>query len=133
MSVKQAMDTTKINLDAAYDFVSSKLSATTSIAHTDFNWRLSIDSVELNPVVAVTYDIDSKNSITPSIGLNQESSFEWVRKVEGGSVISSINSDRIIKVDWTDKGNRGDWHASLEVPVENKSSSKLSVSRDWAF
>jgi hypothetical protein len=38
-----------------------------------------------------------------------------------------------VSLEWTDNGSSGSWTTTAEVPLEDRSNTKISFARDWNY
>ena len=93
------------------------------------------DSTSLDPVVAVSRVLDAQNEVTPSISLKTGTmSYAWRRRWGGGSLLTTVHpnaANKRVELEWSDVGTNGVWTTRAEVPLDDSSKVKISVSRDW--
>ena len=84
--------------------------------------------------LSVERAIDEQNTLIPSISLLSGSAkYSWLRRWPGGSLRTSLHPGTKLSFDWRDGGFMGDWITKAEVPFEDPSHSKVTVTRDWKF
>jgi len=145
VQIKEALDSSKLSLDGTYDFIKNKFTGNALLDVTgSFSARLTGDSVAVDPVLALSYEIDEKNTISPALSLRHgDSSYAWTRKIKGGSVKATLYPNDKYNIVWKDNGTDGEWTAKVEVPIEKAPAvppkgyvartSKFSITRDWNY
>jgi len=124
----------KLNVNAAYDILKKKFSSSASYNVESTTVDVKYDNVDKDPVLSVTRSIDSKNEISPSISLkNGDVAYGYTRKWEGGALKSKLFPGDKVSLEWTDNGANGAWTTSAEVPLADRSNTKISFSRDWNY
>jgi len=113
MLKKSFESTTSLNAD----------SATVSV---DFN------GADKEPRITIDYDIDDRTSISPSVtGVGSSADVTLTRKWDGGSIASTVDMDKNLKLTWKDSGVGGGWTTVADLPLNDRSATKVSLSRDW--
>jgi len=137
--IKEVLDSSKLSLDGTYDFVKNKFTGNALLDCTSsFSARLTGDSIAVDPVLALSYDLDEKNTVSPAVSLRYgDSSYAWTRKINGGSVKATLYPNDKYNIVWKDEGTDGEWTAKIEVPIDNMGvsgrTSKFSITRDWTY
>jgi len=140
IQLKETVEEAKLSLEGTYDFVKAKFTGNALLEGTGISARLTADSIAADPVLAISYDIDERNTISPAVSLRYgDSSYAWTHAIKGGSVKTTLYPYDKINFVWKDEGTDGTWTAKVEVPIEYKytaatgKSSKFSITREWAY
>jgi len=143
VQIKEVLESSKLSLDGTYDFIKNKFTGNALLDVTgSFSARVTGDSIACDPVLALSYEIDEKNTVSPAVSLRHgDSSYAWTRKIKGGSVKATLYPNDKYNIVWKDQGTDGEWTAKVEVPIEKIAvvsglglrSSKFSITRDWTY
>lgn len=121
----------KVQIAAKYDVLKKTVDTMASVAVDATKVTLNMAS-EKEPKITVSYDLDDRNSFSPSVtGVGSMADFAYTRKWEGGSLQSKVDLDKVMKFTWKDSGCAGSWTTEAEVPLTDRSATKVSLSRDW--
>lgn len=124
----------RLNLGAVYDLIQKKLSTKTSMVVDDTKVELHYDNAEKDPVLHVSHKLDDTNSVKPSISLKSGAmTYGWNRKINGGTLGTTLHPGDKVEVTWEDNGANGVWTTKAEVPLDNTANTKVSFSRDWNY
>jgi len=128
------VDNNKLTLSGAYDLLKKKFSASSSFTVDSTTVNVDYNSADKDPVLSVTSSIDSKNEISPSISLKSgDVSYGYTRKWDGGSLASKFFPGDKVAMEWTDNGSSGTWTTTAEMPLDDRSNTKISFARDWDY
>lgn len=120
---------------ASFNVPKQAVHASASYSIDDTIVSLQGDSKNLDPVLSVTRRLDVANEVTPTISLKTgKMSYNWRRKWFGGSLSTTVHpnsDDKKVELEWRDEGVNGQWITRAEIPLEDATKVKLSVSRDW--
>lgn len=123
-----------LNLAAAYDLLTKKVSTNTRLTVDDTKIQLKYDNADRDPVVEINHKLDDKNTVSPSISLKSGGmTYGWLRKINGGTIGATLHPGDKVEINWEDNGANGVWKTKAEVPLEDHSATKISFSRDWNY
>lgn len=124
-----------VGLSAAFDVLSQKISSTTTVQKDSTALTLHVDTVNRNPELSLEQHINENNIVNPTISLTTgDISYGWIRKWAGGSLRSALHPGDKLTFDWKDESSTGGaWNTHAEVPIDDVSRTKVSVSRDWQY
>jgi hypothetical protein len=85
--------------------------------------------------LSVEQHINENNIINPSIVLtNGDITYAWLRRWSGGSLRTSLHPGDKLTFDWRDESHGGgSWNTHAEVPIDDISKARVSISRDWKY
>jgi hypothetical protein len=129
------VDGRKVKYDVKYNFPKKKLSGAAKVNFDDSTViELSGNNIDKDPKLKVSHKLNSKDTIEPSISLKtREVAYGWKRKWTGGSVEAVYHPSDTVDVTWKDEGANGVWTTKAQIPVEDKSNTKITFSRDWKY
>jgi len=134
VTTTQKINGNEIKFDAKYNHPAEKFELSSTANLDDLLVKVKFDSKSQDPVLSVSYDVDSKNTVTPSVSLRDgEVSYGWKRSLEGGSIDATFNPGKNVEVEWTDNGSNGVWKTKADIPVSNHAGTKVSFSREWTY
>lgn len=128
--VLDILEDKKLKFSATYDLLKQKYQTTTAV--TADALKLTVGYGGADPKISLEYEIDSENSITPSVtGAGVSADVTYTRKWTGGSLASTIDSNKNLGLTWKDAGVSGKWTTTANIPLENRAATSVSLSRDW--
>jgi len=124
----------QLSLSAAYDLLLKKISSSANIKADQTSVDLKYDSEDRDPVLSVSRSLDANNEISPSIALRSgEMSYGYKRNWNGGSLAGKLFPGDKVALEWKDNGAQGTWVTGVEVPLQDRSNTKVSFSREWNY
>lgn len=133
-STEQELSGNKWNIGAAYDMLTKTVSGNTDLTVDDTKVTLTYNNADKNPVLNVEHKLDDTNTVSPTMSLKTgEMSYGWDRKINGGKFGSRLHPGDRVDLTWEDNGASGTWTTKAAVPLENRSNTKISFSRDWNY
>lgn len=124
----------KVYLNAAFDALKKKVSGHGRIAVDSTIVDLTYDTEAEDPVLSIARSIDAHNEVSPSVSLKTgDISYGYTRKWVGGSLSSRLFPGDRVQMAWRDEGASGTWTTTADVPLADKSATKISFSRDWVY
>lgn len=136
VGAKTSSDFNGFNLDIAgdYNLLKKITDVRTKLKKDDTSAEVTYNTDDRDVVLSVNHELDSKNSVHPSISLTSgDVTYGYTRKWEGGSLSSNYHPGDKAELKWTDEGISGTWTTKAEVPLENTKNTKVSFSRDWKY
>lgn len=122
----------KLKLQASYDMLKKKFEASTSVNVDSATIQVDYNGEDQEPKFTINYDIDEKTTVSPSVtGVGNSADVTLTRKWDGGSLASKIDLDKNVQLTWKDSGVGGGWTTVAELPLNDRSATKVSLSRDW--
>jgi len=130
----EKFDGNDVVLRGSYDVSSQKVKASAKVVHDKTAAEASYDTADEDIVVSVSHDLDDTNTISPTYSSKTgKISYGWTRKWNGGELDATYHSGDKAVLEWTDKGNKGDWKTKAEVPLEDSKNIKVSINREWKY
>jgi|LakWasMet20_HOW5_FD_contig_51_131422_length_957_multi_2_in_0_out_0_1 hypothetical protein len=124
----------KLSLHGVYDLLKKSVRGAAVVDADATRVKLSFDSLNQDPELSVSRNIDASNSIHPSIRLRSgKMTYGFTRSWEGGSVTGKLHPGEKVAVQWRDHGAAGTWVTSADVPLGNTKATKVSFTREWAY
>lgn len=124
----------KVDVEAEYNVQSKVISGEAGVHVDDLVATLKYDTEKKDAVVSVAKPIDDSNTVIPSYALNSGTmKLGWLRKWTGGSLETTFHPDDKVVLEWKDEGVNGVWTTTAEVPLSDRTKSKVSFSRDWNY
>lgn len=128
--IMDVLEDKKLKFSATYDLLKQKYQTTTAL--TADALKLTVGYGGADPKISLEYEIDAKNSVTPSVtGAGVAADVTYTRKWEGGSLASTIDSNKNLGLTWKDAGVSGKWTTTANIPLEDRAATSVSLSRDW--
>lgn len=85
----------------------------------------------------VSRSLDESNVITPSIRLKSgEMVYGYKRLWDTGSLLASYYPGKKVTLEWTDytdKNLNNKWLTTAELPINDPSKTKVTLSREWNY
>jgi hypothetical protein len=123
-----------LNLNAAYDVLRKKFSGHSRFAVDSTAVDLSYDTEAEDPVLSIAKSLDANNEVSPSMSLKTgDISYGYTRKWSGGAISTRLFPGERVKLSWRDNGASGSWITTADVPLADKSNTKITFSRDWQY
>lgn len=130
--VMSVLEDKKLKLQASYDMLKKSFETTTSLSQEGSSVSVDFNGMDSDPKVTFSYDIDDRTSVAPSVtGFGNNADVTVTRKWEGGSLASTVDTDKNLKLTWKDSGVAGGWTTVADLPLNDRSATKVSLSRDW--
>jgi len=128
------LDGNKVTLTGKYNLLKKAFFGSAKANVDKGNAKISYDTDKKDPLLEVSYDVDSSNSIAPELSLKSGSiAYGWNRKWSGGSLNSKLFPGDKVEFTWKDEGASGTWTTKAEVPLEDQSKTKVTFNRDWNY
>mmetsp|Transcript_103737 Transcript_103737/g.292630 ORF Transcript_103737/g.292630 Transcript_103737/m.292630 type:complete len:262 (-) Transcript_103737:64-849(-) len=128
------VDDNKLWLKAAFDIPKKLWSGSVKFEADQATVEVEGDSENRDPLLTVTKAIDDNNEIIPAISLKTgKLTYGYKRKWAGGSVEGVLTPGDKVDLTWEDDGANGLWTTKAEIPLEDASQSKVSITRDWNY
>lgn len=94
--------------------------------------KLTLDNVDMDPVVSVAHKIDDHNMIKPTLSLKTYGlNYQWLRKWNGGNLETTWYPNDKIELNWSDDAKDGKWNTKVVIPQSDTSKTQVSVKRNW--
>jgi hypothetical protein len=146
-----------VGVAAGFDKLSNRVTTKASVHKDGTTVHLDYDNVDRRPEVyclftekfskflcdslcfmsqlSVEQHINENNIINPSIVLtNGDITYAWLRRWSGGSLRTSLHPGDKLTFDWRDESHGGgSWNTHAEVPIDDISKARVSISRDWKY
>jgi len=123
-----------VKLAAKYDVPSQHVEARAKVNVDKTSAEVVYNSGDKNVDVAVEYELDSRNTIAPSVNVKTgKIAYGWKRRWDGGSLDATYHHDDKTVLQWKDVGTQGDWKTTAEIPAGGAGNSKVTISRDWTY
>jgi len=121
-------------LKGSYDVANQKISAAAKVTRDKTSAEASYNTADEDMTITVSHDLDEVNTLHPSYSTKSgKIAYGWTRKWNGGELDANyVHGDKAV-LEWTDKGNRGDWKTKAEVPLEDTKNIKVSINREWKY
>lgn len=120
-------------INSGYDHLKKQVYVATTAAYKDLTCHMEVDSENKDPRVSLLYNVDSRNTVIPSVSLKTgEMSYSWRRFLDSGSLSAAFHPGKNVELEWRDQGASGVWVSRADVPMENPSKPKFSFSREWS-
>lgn len=127
-------DDNKLWVKAMFDLPKKLWNGSVKLESDKATVEVSGDSEERDPLLTVTKALDDNNEVIPSISLKTgKLTYGYKRKWAGGSVEGVLTPGDKVDLTWEDDGSNGLWTTKAEIPLEDASQSKVSVTRDWNY
>jgi hypothetical protein len=124
----------KFTIRGAYDLLKKKISGDGTLDIDQGSINIAYDTEDKDPVLSVNRALDDNNEFKPSVSLKSgQVTYGYKRKWDGGSVDSKLFPGDRVELEWTDKGSGGSWSTTAEIPLDDKSNTKISFGRDWDY
>jgi len=124
----------KVTLKGTWDRIKSQFDFNTKAAVDDITAEVDYNTGDKNPVLSVSYKLDSNNVVTPAVSLKDgDMSYRWNRKINGGSLDAKFRPGNALDLEWQDNGSNGVWSTKAHIPTSNPSDTKVSFSREWNY
>ena len=119
---------------AKYDLGNKHTNVKTTLSRDETSAAVSYNTNDKDVLLEVSHDLDSSNTVSPSISLTSgDVTYGWTRKWNGGSLKSTYHPGDKASFKWTDEGTSGTWSTTADVPLENTGNTKVTFSRDWNY
>jgi hypothetical protein len=124
----------RVTLKGTWDRLKSQFDLNTRAVVDDITAEVEYNTADKNPVLSVSYKLDSNNVVTPAVSLKDgEMSYRWNRKINGGAVDAKFRPGDSLDLEWNDNGSNGVWSTKAHIPTSNPSGTKVSFSREWNY
>jgi len=127
-----------VTIKGCYRVSDSRLDVEGKVSHDKATAEVTYNTGDEDIGLSLKYDLDESNSPKGSYSTKSgEVAYGWTRKWEGGELDGTYhpgNGGRAV-LEWTDKGNKGDWKTRAEVPLANNEigNSKVTIKREWKY
>lgn len=123
----------KAKIHGAYDVVTSKISTKLGLSSGDISGSVAYDTASEEPVVAMSYKLDSRNSVQPTVNLKtKDVTYGLSHELDSGSLDMEFRPNDNIKIDWTDKAASGNWKTTIDYPFDSRDT-KVGFSRIFDY
>jgi hypothetical protein len=125
-----------VGVAVGYDRLASLLTGKASVMKEGTTVSLEYDTQRRNPELQVEQYVNENNIVAPAISLKTgDISYSWIRRWTGGYLRSSLHPGDKLAFDWRDEtlNGLGAWNTHAEVPIDDISKAKISISRDWKY
>lgn len=123
-----------VNVRGVYDLRKKTVAGGASVEADSTTVGVTFDSDSQDPELSVTRQIDSSNSVTPSIRLRSgKMVWGYKRSWVGGSLDTKFHPNDKVSLTWKDNGAAGAWVTQADVPLADAKDTKVSFSREWVY
>jgi len=136
--INKNVDGRDVELKGTYNLGDSRLDANGKVVVDKTTAEVSYNSGDEDIRLQLSHDLDDHNTPKGSYSTKTgQVAYGWTRKWEGGELDGTYHPDnggRAV-LEWTDKGNQGDWKTRAEVPLANNEigNSRVTIKREWKY
>jgi len=136
--VVKDVDGNNVELKGHYQLSDQKANLGAKINRDKSTAKVSFNTGDEDLQIELSHDLDANNAPKGSYSTKTgEIAYGWTRKWNGGELDGTYhpgNGGKAV-LEWTDKGSRGDWKTTADIPLANNEigNSKVSIKREWKY
>jgi len=134
LKLKKSIQDYQVTIDSFYDKLKNNYDINTKVTKDRITTDLAYNTVENNPILSVSVDIDDVSSIAPSISLTTgDISYKYSRKLSAGSISGKFIPDDKVEVEWKENVSNGVWITKADIPLDRSKSTKIALTKQWDY